>query len=141
MPELRRDDLARGYALSRIALGVTALAAPRFVSRAFGLGRSDGTALAGRYLGCRDLVTGLGMVLGERHGSARGWYEAAAMIDLGDAAITVAGARRGYLSWPHALAIAALAASSGVTGLVLASTATPDDDVAPPDELADPRSL
>lgn len=129
----RRDDLARGFALSRIALGVTALAAPRTVSKAFGLGDGPATVLAGRYLGCRDLVSGLGIVLSERHGSARGWYEAAAMIDIGDTAITLAAARRGHLSWTHAALVSVLAASSAAVGLALAATASSPSPAAAPE--------
>jgi hypothetical protein len=124
------SSLAQAYALSRIALGVTALVAPRPVSKSFGLGSGSGTTLAGRYLGCRDLVTGVGMVLGQRHGSARGWYEAAAAIDLGDALITIAGAVRGHMPAAHAAAVATLALSSSAVGFALARS-----EPAPPDEL------
>jgi hypothetical protein len=112
--------LGRAYALSRIALGVTALVAPAPVSRGFGIGTGPGATLAGRYLGCRDLVTGIGMVLGQRHGSARGWYEAAAAIDLGDAAITVVGAVRGHMPVLQAAGVTVLALGSSAVGFTLA---------------------
>jgi len=137
-------QLRRLYALSRIGLGVVALAAPGVVSKGFGIGTGPGAKLAGRYLGCRDLVMGVGMVLGERHGSARGWYEAAGAVDLGDTLITLAGTRRGLMPWPRAVLVSGLAMGSAAVGFVLAATsdensAEPTLEIEP--ERPDPRTI
>jgi hypothetical protein len=125
------SPLGQAYACSRIALGVTALVAPGPVSKGFGIGTGPGAVLAGRYLGCRDLVTGVGMLLGQRHGSARGWYEAAAAIDLGDALITVAGAARGHMPIPQAVGVTILALGSSAVGFALARTESEESAAEP----------
>jgi hypothetical protein len=119
--------LRRLYIASRIGLGVTALAAPGPVGRAFGIGGTQSSRLAGRYLGCRDLVAGAGMALSAPRGRAAPWYAAAAAVDVGDALITIAAARRGRLPALHASAIVAVALASGATGAYLAATDVGDD--------------
>ncbi len=124
------ERLADGYAYGRILLGVTALVAPGPVGRGFGIGGEN--RLAGRYIGGRDLVAGVGMVLARRRGRARGWYEAAALVDLLDAAITTAAGARGAMPRGRAALVTVLALSSAATGMLIAraeseaTTGSPD---------------
>lgn len=126
--------LAQAFAFGRIALGAGALVAPAPVSRAFGLGEGPTARLAGRYLGGRDLATGVGMVLADRHGSARGWFEAAALIDFIDAGATLLAAKRGAMPVGRAALVVLLAAGSGSVAMYLARTEDDmvDDHVVPP---------
>ncbi len=126
--------LADAYAYGRVALGVTALVAPGPLGRGFGIGAGPQARLAARHIGARDLVAGLGMVLGRRHGRARGWYEAAAMIDVLDLAIVAWAARRRAMAPGRAVAVMALAGASAAAGMVLARQV----DEAPPDSPAPP---
>lgn len=119
--------LAQAFAATRIALGATALVAPGLVSRAFGLGEGPTARLAGRYLGGRDLSTGVGMVLADRHGSARGWFEAAALIDFIDAGATVVAASRGAMPVGRAVVVTIVASGSGALALYLARTEGTDE--------------
>jgi hypothetical protein len=121
--------LGQAFAATRIALGVTALVAPGPVSQAFGLGDGPTARLAGRYLGGRDLATGVGMVLADRHGSARGWFEAAALVDFLDAGATVLAATRGVIPVGRAALVTLVASGSGAMALYLART---DDVPVPP---------
>lgn len=102
---------------ARAALGATALVAPRLVSRAFGI---SGDVEAARYLGGRDLVAGIGILLGHRRGRARGWLEAAAMIDAVDTMVTLIAAGRGRIAPGRAVAVAAVAGSGAATAALLA---------------------
>jgi hypothetical protein len=111
---------AHAYAYMRILLGCSGLVAPAPVGRLFGIGDSPTAKLASRHIAARDLVTGVGMVLGRRHGAARGWYEAAAVTDLIDASIAVAAGVTGALPRRRAAQVVVLAGGSAVTGFVLA---------------------
>lgn len=126
------QPLAQAFAVSRIALGAAALVAPAPVSRAFGLGDGHASRLAGRYLGGRDLTTGVGMLLADRHGSARGWFEAAALIDFIDAAATVLAGLTGAMPRGRAAVVTLVAAGSGATALALAQQVGTVDE--PPTE-------
>jgi hypothetical protein len=130
------DTLAQGFALGRAALGAAALVAPGPVSRGFGLGEGDGARLAGRYLGGRDLATGIGMVLADRHGSARGWFEAAALIDFIDGAVTATAGIRGSMPRARAALVTLVCVGSGAVALYLARTADGRDA----DGAASPQS-
>lgn len=121
------NPLAQGFAAGRMALGASALIAPTPVSRAFGLAGGPSSRVSGRYLGGRDFATGLGMLLAGRHGSARGWFEAAALIDFIDAGATVIAGTRGTMPTRRAALVTALAAASGATALYLARTADADE--------------
>jgi hypothetical protein len=129
------DRLADGYAYTRIALGAVALVAPGPVGQGFGIG-ADNRAAA-RYLGGRDLVAGIGMVLGRHHGRARGWYEAAAVTDAIDAAVTVVAGARGAIPARRAALIAVLALGSAGLGMLLAQTVDEEADV--PADPAEPQ--
>ena len=80
-------------ALGRTGVGVVALTAPSVPLRPWiGPRRDDPGALAlGRALGGRDLALGMGVLMSGRHGQpVRGWVEAGALADLGDAVATLA---------------------------------------------------
>jgi hypothetical protein len=88
-------DLVRILGFSRLAIGAASFLAPRRVARIW-TGESPEMAvshLALRGLGARDVAIGLGMLIAlENDGALRGWLEASALADAGDAASTV-------LSW------------------------------------------
>jgi hypothetical protein len=82
-------DLAVSLARGRIAFGVGSLLSPGPVARTMtGGGRPEGgTRLFVRMIGARDLGVGLGLQAAlDRDAPARGWLEAAAVIDGIDAA-------------------------------------------------------
>jgi hypothetical protein len=111
---------ADGIAISRIALGIAALLAPGLVGRAFGIGDAPGTRTAARYLGGRDLAIGLGMLLGRRRGQARGWFEAAALVDAIDTAASVRAISAGVMTRAHGTLVVALTSSSALTSAAIA---------------------
>lgn len=129
------DLLADGYAYGRIALGLTALAAPGPVGQGFGIGNGPQARVAARHIGARDLVAGAGMVLGRRHGAARGWYEAAALTDLLDVGIAAVAGLRGAMPRRRAALVMVLAGGSAAVGMVLARRVDgrPEAEVAAPD--------
>lgn len=104
---------AAGIAAGRLGLGTAVLLAPRALLR-LALregGPSQEAVLALRMLGVRDVALGLGTLLAARRnpGSVRGWTEAGALADAGDAlAIAASPALRGPLRVAGAL-VAALA--------------------------------
>jgi hypothetical protein len=83
------DDatLAMSIARGRIALGASALVAPRLAARVMGAGRSPSgtiTVLA-RMVGGRDVALGLGTVIAVDRGKpVRGWLEGSALADAVD---------------------------------------------------------
>ncbi|MDP8957756.1 MAG: hypothetical protein M3N51_00815 [Actinomycetota bacterium] len=89
--------LAVVLSTARLALSVTLILAPPLVLRPW-LGADAGRPAfraVGRGMGVRDAALALGALLALRHrGGARGWLEAAALADLGDAAATL-------IAWRH----------------------------------------
>jgi hypothetical protein len=79
-------------AAARVAVGLTAVAAPKLVARPW-IGTEAGglgAAVLGRALGGRDIALGLGLLMAARRDRPlRGWTEAGALADLVDAATTV----------------------------------------------------
>ncbi|MEA2461427.1 MAG: hypothetical protein QOH90_1604 [Actinomycetota bacterium] len=79
----------------RAALGTLSFLAPKRTAR-FWTGESPEMAvshMAVRGMGARDVALGLGMLIAlENDGPVRGWLEASALADAGDAASTI-------LSW------------------------------------------
>lgn len=124
MPSAIASPLPHGapeaYAYGRIALGVLGLVAPKPVGRLFGIGDAPLATVAARHIAARDLVAGVGMVLGGRHGRARGWYEAAAITDALDAGIAVVAGATGTLPARRAVLVTLLAGGSAATGWLLA---------------------
>ena len=82
------EDLARGLGWLRLVLGLVLFFMPRFATRRWtGDDPADApTDLAVRGMGVRDVAIGAGIVTAvERGAPVRGWLEAAAMVDAGDA--------------------------------------------------------
>ncbi|MDZ7734354.1 MAG: hypothetical protein U5R31_15920 [Acidimicrobiia bacterium] len=134
--------LATAFAAGRVALGISASPPPAPSVGSSGWAPILSPVSPVGILGGRDLVLGLGMILGARHGSARGWYEGAAVVDLIDSGTTVLAGARGSIPAKHAAAVAVLAAANGAVALYLARTvdegATPRADPSP-DELEPAR--
>lgn len=88
---MRSEDarrFARLLSYGRIALGVTAIVAPRLPAVPWvgdAEARRTSLQLFARSLGARDVALGLGPVLALRHDApARGWVEAGGLADAGD---------------------------------------------------------
>jgi hypothetical protein len=122
------DLLADSYTYSRIALGIAGLAAPGPVGQGFGIGTAPGSRLAARHLAARDLVAGVGILVGRRQGRPRGWYQAAAVTDAIDAAVAVVAGITGQLPARRALLVTVLAGGSAATGFLLAAQASTDGE-------------
>jgi hypothetical protein len=87
-------DLAVTLSRGRIALGTAAIVAPGFVGRAMvGPDGSQGAMkLFARMIGARDIALGLGVVIAiDRGAPVRGWLEACALADGGDAVASLLG--------------------------------------------------
>jgi hypothetical protein len=85
-------DLARGLALMRIVVGCVMFLAPRRTARGWtGEHPEDGVSvLSIRGMAARDLALGIGLLIAlERGTPARGWIEAGALSDAGDAVATL----------------------------------------------------
>ena len=124
VPEFEMPDaltIARSVAIARIALGIAAYLAPKKVMQAWVGGNADDptTTVAARGLAARDIALGIG-ILGalEKGAPARGWVEAAAMSDAGDALATLLAIRDG--STPRTL-LGLI--TSGGSALILAQAA------------------
>ncbi|MDP9022491.1 MAG: hypothetical protein M3N57_07315 [Actinomycetota bacterium] len=100
--------------ITRVAIGAGLLLAPRLAAGPW-IGADaarPGTKTMTRAAGARDLAIGVGTLLARRHGrSARGWLEAAALVDAADAAATL-------LAWRE------LPRAGRWAALVMAGTAT-----------------
>jgi hypothetical protein len=114
-------DLARMLGFSRMVIGATAFIAPRFTARVWS-GESPEMAvshMAIRGLGARDVSIGLGILIAlENDKPVRGWLEASALADAGDAASTI-------LSWkrwrsPRKVGALAIEIAAAYLGLQLA---------------------
>ncbi len=124
-PDTRLIDaavLATGGA--RVALGLAALVAPRGVSRAFGI--TDDVEAA-RYLGGRDLIAGLGIMIGHQHGHSKSWLQGAAMVDCADTVVTLIAAKQGRIPARRAITIALVAAGGATSAGMLALAVSSDD--------------
>jgi hypothetical protein len=113
--------IAAAMSAGRLAVGIAMLVAP---NRAAGgwIGSAAGHpafAPIVRALGTREVAMGTGTLLALKHGrGARGWTEAAALADAGDAVATL-------LAWRHLpergrTIVLAAASSAAVTNAVLA---------------------
>ncbi|HTJ26675.1 MAG TPA: DUF4267 domain-containing protein [Candidatus Limnocylindria bacterium] len=79
--------LARALGAAFVAIGTTALAAPRFAAAHYGIAVEDADALAFvRAAGARDAALGL-TILGTRGDARRVALAAAALVGIADAAI------------------------------------------------------
>jgi hypothetical protein len=112
-------DLARALGWMRILLGLLLFFMPKFSVRRWTGDEPDGapTDLATRGMGIRDVAIGAGIVTAlEREAPVRGWLEASAMVDAGDALGTMfswrgLGKPRGVMWFATEVASAALALS------------------------------
>jgi hypothetical protein len=114
---LTREDArraARGLAMGRVALGISAVVVPRVPARPWvGLDADRPPAkMLARALGGRDIALGVGALLALNHDApVRGWLEAGGLADAGDVFATIIG-WRGAAPWGRWLVVAA--ASGGV---------------------------
>ena len=82
------EELARGLGWLRVLAGLSLFLLPRAGTRVWtGENEEDApTRLAVRGMGIRDVALGTGLLVAlERGAPARGWLEAGAMVDAGDA--------------------------------------------------------
>jgi hypothetical protein len=134
------DDAALAIALARarIAIGASAVLAPRLAARAMG-GRSgvDGVApVFARMLGARDIALGLGTVIAlDRGKPVRGWLEASALADTADCLASILG-REQLARAAYGLSVVG-AAASAATGVFLSRRLDP----APPAHPGQPEAV
>ena len=101
--------LARIVGWVSIGVGLSAIAAPVPLMRAFGMG--DRPKL-GHFLGVRDLVLGAGILRGQNAGA---WVRARGIADALDGALILGGAATGAFRWDRAPI--GLAAAAGFSAL------------------------
>lgn len=112
-------EYARWVAGGRVAIGATAILAPRLVTRPW-LGRDVGRPtdkLLARSLGSRDIALGLGAILAmDRGAPSRGWLEAGGLADAGDLLATLIAFRSlpRFGRWTMLLVISGAVAAAGV---------------------------
>ena len=112
--------VGRMIAIGRTGVGLVALAVPSVPLRPWIGARSDdpGALALGRALGGRDLALGMGVLMSGRHGQpVRGWVEAGALADLGDAIATLVAFPR----LPKNGRWLILAAAAGSAGMAFAA--------------------
>ena len=88
LEEFSDEDLARGLGWLRLIAGLGLFLVPRLATRKWtGEDAEDApTALAVRGMGVRDMAIAAGLLTAmERGAPVRGWLEAGAMVDAGDA--------------------------------------------------------
>ncbi|MEA2506096.1 MAG: hypothetical protein QOH48_714 [Actinomycetota bacterium] len=96
MDELTDEEIARLFGWTRVSFGVMAFVAPRWAAKLWtGEDITGTTAIMGlRSLGVRDAALGLGLLIALRRESpVRGWLEAGALSDAGDALNTLMSSR------------------------------------------------
>jgi hypothetical protein len=112
-------EYARWIAGLRVAIGATAILAPRLATRPW-LGRAVGRPtekLLARSLGSRDIALGLGAILAmDRGAPARGWLEAGGLADAGDLLGTLLAFRAlpRFGRWAMLLVMSGAVAGAGV---------------------------
>lgn len=112
-------EYARRLAGLRVAIGATAIVAPRLVTRPWlgrGVARPTDKLLA-RSLGSRDIALGLGAILAmDRGAPSRGWLEAGGLADAGDLLGTLLAFRSlpRFGRWTMLLATTGAVAAAGV---------------------------
>ena len=111
------QQLKKAYQLGRVAIGAASFVVPAVAGRGFGVELDAGGQVIMRLFGVRDAILGVGQILGEQHGAARGWYEAAAVVDAADAVVFAVGGATGVLPRRSAMVGAAVALSGALAGL------------------------
>lgn len=125
--DLSRQKVA--LAAGRIGVGALSFLAPAVAGKLIGADLGDGGRLMVRLFGSRDAILGVGQLLAERHGTARGWYEAAMVVDGLDAAALLAATARGEIKRPLGIFWTAVALTGLVGGFVAARSSVGDDDL------------
>jgi hypothetical protein len=123
MDEMTDEDLARMLGWARLSFGVVAFLAPRRAAKLWtGEDITGTTAVMGlRGLGARDIALGLGLLIALREEApVRGWLEAGALSDAGDALTTFLSRRE--LSAPRSLLGVVGSGAAVVLGRRLAET-------------------
>lgn len=95
--ELEDVEVARFLGALRVGLGIGMFLAPRRVLKTWTgeADRSLPSTLALRGMAARDIALGMGLLMAIENGSPqRGWLEAGALADAGDALATLADWRR-----------------------------------------------
>ena len=115
MAAVEADTAHRTLAGMRLAMGASAILAPRVLGRAFGLDpeRNPAGPLIARMFGARNVALGTRLLLADREERAW-WARAGVAIDAFDAAAVLAARVRGYVPTRTAVlgVVAALAAVS-----------------------------
>lgn len=108
---MERDLEIAALAAIRLGAGASLLLAPRFVAGTFAGAASStgGDRLMVRALGIRDIVLGVGLLMGHQEGRVRPWLRVGALSDAADAVSTLAG----FGDLPKGRRWLILAASSG----------------------------
>jgi hypothetical protein len=131
-------EIAIAMARGRIALGVSALAAPGVACRAmFGReGSRPGMRAFARMLGGRDAALGLGVVIAlDRGAPVRGWLEACALADGVDLVSCLIA--RDAMTPTSFRSIAALAGGAALAGIWLSRQLDPP----PPADPGHPEAV
>lgn len=121
MDEMTDEDLARMLGWARLSFGVVAFLAPRHAAKLWtGEDITGTTAVMGlRGAGARDIALGLGLLIAlKEEAPVRGWLEAGALSDAGDALSTFLSRRE--LSAPRSLLGVAGSGAAVVLGRRLA---------------------
>jgi hypothetical protein len=121
--ELTDENLAKLLGWARASFGMLAFVAPRWTAKLWtGEDVSGTTAIMGlRGLGVRDAALGLGLLIAlKRESPVRGWLEAGALSDAGDALNMLMSAR----VLPRSRCLLGLGAAGGaaILGRRLATT-------------------
>jgi hypothetical protein len=125
-------DAAVALARGRIALGVAAILTPGVAGRFLigSDGSRGGAKLFARMVGVRDVALGLGAVIAlDRGAPVRGWLEASALADGGDAAACLLG-REHMPSGAFAGTVGLASVAAGV-GMWLARELDPPPEAEP----------
>ncbi|MBX7158726.1 MAG: hypothetical protein K1X95_00375 [Acidimicrobiia bacterium] len=118
-----------GVSATRIGVGVASFLAPSIAGKILGADLDPGGRLAMRLFGSRDAIIGAGQILAGRHGNARGWYEAAMVVDGLDAVALFAAAARGEIKKPLGVLWGGFALSGLLFGFLAARSADAGDDL------------
>jgi len=116
--------LIKTLGVGRAAIGLAALLNPVGVGLFFGFAADARLQTAVRYIGCRDLMMGAGLIIAEQRGHGRGWLEAAMAVDVVDGLITCWGVREEVITEEKARTVLPIILGSlALGGLLVAQLA------------------
>jgi hypothetical protein len=121
MDDLTDEELAKLLGWARVSFGIVAFLAPRWAAKVWTGEDITGTAavMGLRSVGVRDAALGLGLLIAlKRESPVRGWLEAGALSDAGDALNTLMSFRG--LTKTRSLGGMAVAGASAILGRRLA---------------------